>query len=72
MGSTIKTERERQNLTLRNLSEMSYTSLGYISEVERGLKQASLDVLEPLCDALNYPLSELFLVVGTSLKEAGK
>ncbi|CAB4153305.1 HTH_XRE domain containing protein [uncultured Caudovirales phage] len=72
MGSAIKTERERQNLTLRDVAKLSYTSLGYLSEVERGLKQPSFDVLEPLCDALNYPLSKLLQVVGTSLEEVGK
>jgi len=69
IGSTIKTERLRQNLTLRDVAELSYTSLGYLSEVERGQKEVSFNVLESICNALVYPLPKLLQMVATSLEE---
>ncbi len=44
-------------MTLRELSKEARVSLGYISEIERGQKEASSELLASLCDALEAPLS---------------
>jgi transcriptional regulator with XRE-family HTH domain len=43
-------------------------ALGYISEVERGQKQASVEVLESLTKALGYDLSDVIILVGWKMK----
>ncbi|KAJ1684188.1 hypothetical protein LUZ63_020481 [Rhynchospora breviuscula] len=46
-------------MTLRQLSARARVSLGYISEIERGHKEASSELLASLCSALDLPLSRL-------------
>lgn len=59
LGVTIRQERERQKLSLRDVSEMAYISLGYLSEVERGLKEVSSPVLNSIADALHVSLGDI-------------
>lgn len=42
-------------------------SLGYLSEVERGQKEASSELLGSICQALDVPLSQILLVVSEKL-----
>jgi transcriptional regulator with XRE-family HTH domain len=62
-----------QGLTLRELSATARVSLGYISEIERGQKEASSELLSSLCTALDVPLSDVLREVSDSVKveEAG-
>jgi transcriptional regulator with XRE-family HTH domain len=53
----------RRGMTLRELSARARISLGYISEVERGQKEASSELLAALCDALELPLSTVLRAV---------
>ena len=46
-------------MTLRELSSSARVSLGYISEIERGQKEASSELLASICAALDIPLSEI-------------
>ena len=57
LGDVLRAERMRQGMTLRELSSAARVSLGYISEIERGQKEASSELLSALCDALDAPLS---------------
>jgi transcriptional regulator with XRE-family HTH domain len=57
LGAVLRAERMRRGMTLRELSARARISLGYISEVERGQKEASSELLAALCDALELPLS---------------
>ncbi|MGH3149374.1 MAG: helix-turn-helix domain-containing protein, partial [Streptosporangiaceae bacterium] len=50
----------RQGRTLRDVSASARVSLGYLSEVERGQKEASSELLAAICGALNTPLSQVF------------
>lgn len=59
LGGVLREERMRRGLTLRELSGRARISLGYISEVERGQKEASSELLSSLCDALEMPLSRV-------------
>ncbi len=57
LGDVLRAERMRQGMTLRELSSSARVSLGYISEIERGQKEASSELLSALCEALDVPLS---------------
>lgn len=57
LGEVLRAERMRQSMTLRELSNSARVSLGYISEIERGQKEASSELLASLCGALEVPLS---------------
>jgi len=69
IGEVLKEIRtEEKKLTLRQLSIKSAVALGYISEVERGQKQASSEILECLAKALGYDLSDVIILVGWKMK----
>ena len=59
LGDVLRAERMRQGMTLRDLSSSARVSLGYISEIERGQKEASSELLASLCGALDVPLSDV-------------
>jgi transcriptional regulator with XRE-family HTH domain len=59
LGDVLRGERMRRGMTLRELSSEARISLGYISEIERGQKEASSELLSSLCDALEVPLSDV-------------
>jgi transcriptional regulator with XRE-family HTH domain len=67
LGSVLRAERMRQQMTLRQLSGEARVSLGYISEIERGHKEASSELLAALCDALDLRLSEVLREVSDSV-----
>ena len=58
LGDVLRSERMQRGLTLREVSADARVSLGYISEIERGQKEASSELLASLCSALDLPLSE--------------
>lgn len=66
IGEALRNERVRQRMTLRELSATARVSLGYISEIERGRKEASSELLASLCEALGLPLSSLLRTVSTA------
>jgi len=57
LGDVLRQERLRQARTLRDVSAGAQVSLGYISEIERGQKEASSECLAAICNALDVPLS---------------
>jgi transcriptional regulator with XRE-family HTH domain len=57
VGEVLRARRMSQGLTLRDVSGKARVSLGYISEVERGQKEASSELLSSLCSALDARLS---------------
>ncbi|TCO56697.1 helix-turn-helix domain-containing protein [Actinocrispum wychmicini] len=59
IGDRLRHARTIQRRTLREVSRTARVSLGYLSEVERGQKEASSELLAAICDALELPLSEL-------------
>ncbi|MDQ6641081.1 MAG: helix-turn-helix transcriptional regulator [Actinomycetota bacterium] len=63
----LRAERMRQQMTLRQLSGEARVSLGYISEIERGHKEASSELLAALCDALDLRLSQVLREVSDSV-----
>lgn|SRR5690349_11471061 len=69
LGDVLRGERMRKGMTLRELSTEARISLGYISEIERGQKEASSELLSSLCDALEVPLSAVLREVSHSAAE---
>jgi transcriptional regulator with XRE-family HTH domain len=67
IGDRLRHARTNQRRTLREVSRSARVSLGYLSEVERGRKEASSELLAAICDALELPLSELMFNVATDL-----
>jgi XRE family transcriptional regulator, stress-response regulator len=57
LGDVLRAQRMRRGMTLREVSAEARVSLGYISEIERGQKEASSELLASLCSALELPLS---------------
>ncbi len=59
IGDVLRDERRGQQRTLREVSSTARVSLGYLSEVERGQKEASSELLASICTALDVPLSHV-------------
>ena len=72
VGTTLRGLRLRQRRTLREVSASARVSLGYLSEVERGQKEPSSELLAAICGALDVELSELFGEVSTELRREEK
>lgn len=59
LGDALRARRQGQHRTLREVSTAANVSLGYLSEIERGQKEASSELLSSICDALGAQLSEV-------------
>ena len=68
VGEVLRARRMAQGLTLRDVSGKARVSLGYISEVERGQKEPSSELLAALAAALDVPLSKVRLDVSSLLE----
>ena len=64
IGAQLRHARQVQGRTLRDVATAARVSLGYLSEIERGQKEASSELLAAICAALNMPLSTLLHTVG--------
>ncbi|MDL9947679.1 helix-turn-helix transcriptional regulator [Gordonia sp. ABSL11-1] len=70
LGDSLRRVRTAQGRTLREVSTDARVSLGYLSEVERGQKEASSELLAAICDALDVEIAELLLDVGHAMLPA--
>src|SRR4051812_25075939 len=70
LGNTLRGHRLRQRRTLRDVSGRARVSLGYLSEVERGQKEASSELLASICDALDVELADLLAEVSLEMRLA--
>ena len=68
IGETIRATRLRQRRTLRQVSTAARVSLGYLSEIERGQKEPSSELLAAICAALDVRLSDLFAEVSDTMR----
>ncbi len=69
IGEVLRDVRQRQGRTLREVSHDARVSLGYLSEVERGQKEASSELLASICEALEIPMSFLLREVSDRLAD---
>lgn len=67
LGAVLRSQRERQHRTLRDVSASARVSLGYLSEIERGHKEASSELLAAVCDALGLRISDVLYAVADDL-----
>ena len=70
LGDTLRGRRLRQRRTLREVSGAARVSLGYLSEVERGQKEASSELLASICAALDVKLSDLLSEVSETMRRS--
>ena len=67
IGDVLRRARTEQGRTLREVSDTARVSLGYLSEVERGRKEASSELLSAICGALDVPLSRVLSDAGDEM-----
>ncbi len=67
LGDVLRTQRVNRGMTLREVSAEARVSLGYISEIERGQKEASSELLASLCAALDMRLSDVLREVSDAV-----
>ncbi|HEV7875178.1 MAG TPA: helix-turn-helix transcriptional regulator [Nocardioides sp.] len=67
LGGVLRDQRMQRGMTLRQVSAEARVSLGYISEIERGQKEASSELLASLCSALDIPLSDVLREVSDAV-----
>lgn len=70
LGDVLRDARLEQGKTLRDVSSEARVSLGYLSEVERGQKEASSELLASICDALDVPMSAVLRSVSERFEMA--
>lgn len=70
LGEVLREARTSQGRTLRQVSSRASISLGYLSELERGEKEASSELLASVCTALGVPLSGVLAEVATRVARA--
>ncbi len=68
IGQCLRAERISQSRTLRDVAKSARVSLGYLSEVERGQKEASSELLNAICIALDLSLSKVLVEVTAQVK----
>jgi len=64
LGQTIKELRLEKHLTLREVSEKALVSLGHLSEIETGKKEASSEILDAVAEGIGVPLHEIVIEAG--------
>jgi transcriptional regulator with XRE-family HTH domain len=67
IGEELRRRRQDQGRTLRDVSAAARVSLGYLSEIERGQKEASSELLAAICSALDLPVSTLLRSVSEEI-----
>lgn len=70
IGDELRARRQSQHRTLREVSTAANVSLGYLSEIERGQKEASSELLSAICDALGAPQSDVLRAASDTLAVA--
>ncbi len=67
LGEVLRRSRQEQRRTLADVARAAKVSMPYLSEVERGRKEASSEVLAAICDALHLELADVLLQVRRDL-----
>lgn len=67
IGDVLRDFRQQKGATLRQIASRANVALGYLSEVERGQKEASSEILASIAEALDIPLSAIMREVGNRL-----
>lgn len=68
LGETLRHARVEQKRTLRDVSTGANVSLGYLSEIERGQKEASSELLASICEALDLGIADVLDSASSTLR----
>jgi transcriptional regulator with XRE-family HTH domain len=68
IGEEIRRHRLNQGRTLRDVAKSAAVSLGYLSEIERGVKEPSSEMLAAICAALEITVGNLVMAAGAQLQ----
>ncbi len=68
IGDVLRDERTAQERTLADVADEAAVSLPYLSEIERGRKEVSSDLLESVCDALQVEVGDVLERAGRRLR----
>ena len=71
IGDVLRDFRLQKGRTLRQVASKASVALGYLSEVERGQKEASSEILASVADALETPISVIMREVGDRIAIIG-
>ena len=69
LGEELRRVRQAQGRTLRDVAESASVSFGHLSEIERGAKEASSELLNAICASLDVQLGAVLLTLGEALLE---
>lgn len=71
IGATLRRIRLDRSLTLRTVADEARISMPYLSEIERGRKEASSEILAVICRALDMTVLDLLheVVVDSNVVE---
>jgi hypothetical protein len=69
LGDVLRRTRLDQARTLADVAKAARVSMPYLSEVERGRKEASSEVLAAICDALRIDITDLLAATGRDLDD---
>ena len=72
IGNVFRRLRRERGITLRELAELAQVSVPYLSEIERGRKEPSSEILAAICRALDLELTDLLAEVQFDLATAGR
>jgi len=64
VGAFIRSQRERAEMSIRKLAELADVSNPYLSQVERGLRNPSADILQQVANALRISVESLYVRAG--------
>jgi len=71
LGSFIREQRRRAELSMRGLAELAGVSNPYLSQIERGLRKPSAEILQQLARALSIPAEALYVHAGILERRTG-
>ncbi|MCS4489149.1 helix-turn-helix domain-containing protein [Corynebacterium sp. ES2794-CONJ1] len=67
LGAALRAFRAERGVTLRELAEISRVSPGYLSELERGRKEVSSELLASVCHALGTSVADVLIEAAGSM-----
>jgi transcriptional regulator with XRE-family HTH domain len=68
LGEILRETRHELNLTMRDVSERASVALGYLSEIERGQKEVSSEILDAIAAGLGIPTYEIIELASWKMK----
>lgn len=64
VGAFIRSQRERAEMSIRKLAELADVSNPYLSQIERGLRKPSAEILQQVANALRISVETLYVRAG--------